>query len=330
VFITGVSKFSKVSLFSGLNNLEDITIIPDFSAICGYTQDDLENVFAGWIGEDMDLTKIKTWYNGYNWMGQEVYNPFDILLYLKQKEFRNFWFETGTPAFLIKLMKKNRYFIPEIQNMVASEEIVGSFDVDNITVEALLFQTGYLTITDFEQSGAFRRYHLSYPNLEVQAGLTNAILNGMVQDRLAKTRNQSHILDALSTNDFDSLKKTLQSFFSSIPHDYRKNQMARYEGYYASIVYCYFAALGLDVYVEDATNHGRIDMTVKSGSYIYIFEFKVVELIPEGAAMKQIKNKGYADKYRNKDAAIYLIGVEFSSETRNIVEFQVEEDKAIS
>ncbi len=327
VFITGVSKFSKVSLFSGLNNLEDITISPDFSAICGYTQDELETVFAGWIDEDVDLTEVKTWYNGYNWLGREVYNPFDILLYLKQKEFRNFWFETGTPTFLIKLLRTGRYFIPEIHNMVAGEEIVGSFDVDNITVEALLFQTGYLTITGFEQSGAFRRYRLSYPNLEVRAGLTNAILNGLVQDHLSKTRNQSHVLDALSANDFNALGKTMQAFFSSIPHDwYRKNQLANYEGYYASIVYCYFVALGLDVCVEDVTNHGRIDMTVKFGTHIYIFEFKVVELLPEGRALHQIKEKGYADKYRTQGVTIHLIGVEFSSEKRNVVGFEVELD----
>ena len=325
VFITGVSKFSKVSLFSGLNNLEDITISPDFSAICGYTQDELEAVFSGWIDNDVDLAKVKTWYNGYNWLGQEVYNPFDILLYLKQRVFRNFWFETGTPAFLIKLLRTGRYFIPEIQNMVAGEEIVGSFDVDNITVEALLFQTGYLTITGFEQSGAFRRYRLSYPNLEVRAGLTNAILNGLVQDHITKTRNQSHVLDALSNADFPALRATMQAFFSSIPHDwYRKNQLANYEGYYASIVYCYFVALGLDVRVEDATHHGRIDMVVKFATHIYIFEFKVVEFLPKGRALQQIKEKGYADKYRTKGTILHLIGVEFSSEKRNIIAFDVE------
>ena len=325
VFITGVSKFSKVSLFSGLNNLEDITISPDFSAICGYTQEELEDVFSGWIADDVDLAEVKTWYNGYSWLGKEVYNPFDILLYLKQRAFRNFWFETGTPAFLINLLRTGRYFIPEIQNMVAGEEIVGSFDVDSITVEALLFQTGYLTITGFEQAGAFRRYQLSYPNLEVQAGLTNAILNGLVQDHLTKTRNQSRVLDALSKNDFCALKQVMQAFFSSIPHDwYRKNQLANYEGYYASIVYCYFVALGLDVHVEDVTSHGRIDMAVKFGTHIYIFEFKVVELLPEGRALQQIKEKGYADKYRTKGATLHLIGVEFSSERRNIIAFDVE------
>ena len=328
VFITGVSKFSKVSLFSGLNNLKDISIDKRFSDICGYTQEELESVFSLRLDENVDMAEVKRWYNGYSWLGQQVYNPFDILLYLDRKEFQNFWFETGTPEFLIKLLRQGRYFIPELQNLVAGEEIVGSFDVDNITVEALLFQTGYLTITGFEQFGAFRRYQLSYPNLEVRAGLTNAVLNGLVQDHLTKTRNQSHVLDALSDNDFSALKKTMQAFFSSIPHDwYRKNQLASYEGYYASIVYCYFAALGLDVRVEDVTNHGRIDMMVKFGVHIYIFEFKVVEFLPQGRALQQIKDKGYAEKYRTQGMTIHLIGVEFSSEKRNVVRFEVESDK---
>ncbi len=211
VFITGVSKFSKVSLFSGLNNLKDISIDKRFSDICGYTQEELERVFSQRLDKNVNLAEVKNWYNGYSWLGQHVYNPFDILLYLDSKVFQSFWFETGTPAFLIKLLRKGRYFIPELQNMVAGEEIVGSFDVDNITVEALLFQTGYLTITGFEQTGAFRRYQLSYPNLEVRAGLTNAILTGLVQDHLAKTRNQSHVLDALANNAvFDPQKWVLR------------------------------------------------------------------------------------------------------------------------
>ena len=185
---------------------------------------------------------------------------------------------------------------------------------------AKLFQTGYLTITGFEQTGAFRRYRLSYPNLEVRAGLTNAILNGLVQDHLTKTRNQSHLLDALSNNDFFALRKTMQAFFSSIPHDcYRKNQLANYEGYYASIVYCYFVALGLDVRVEDATNHGRIDMAVKFGTHIYLFEFKVVEFLPQGRALQQIKEKGYADKYRTEGTILHFISSGWSFPAKIVI-----------
>ncbi len=328
VFITGVSKFSKVSLFSGLNNLEDITISPDFSAICGYTQDELETVFAGWIDDDVDLTEVKTWYNGYSWLGREVYNPFDILLYLKQKEFRNFWFETATPTFLIRLLQEKKYYIPALHDLKASEKILGSFDVNRMEIETLLFQTGYLTIKATQSMGGMRWFQLGYPNQEVRQSLNDYILSFLTDTTVAQENNKFALYEALLANDFISLKEILQAFFSSIPHDwYRKNQLANYEGYYASIVYCYFAALGLEVSVEDATNHGRIDMTVKCCSHIYILEFKVVELLAEGRALQQIKEKGYADKYRTQGVTIHLIGVEFSSKERNVVSFEVELDK---
>jgi hypothetical protein len=325
VFITGVSKFSKVSLFSGLNNLEDITLHKEISAICGYTQKELETVFADRL-KDVDLEKVRQWYNGYNWLGEEVYNPFDILLFLKSKDFSNYWFETGTPSFLIKLLLSGQYRIPEIENLSAGEEIIGSFDVEYITAETLLFQTGYLTIADFEQIGSFRRYTLTYPNMEVKSSLTNSILSTLSQDRLAKTRNQSKLIDALLVNDLDALKDIFQAFFASIPHDwYRRNQLAGYEGYYASIVYCYFAALGLDVHPEEPTNTGRIDLVIRFEDRVYIIEFKVVELTDTGKALKQIKAKGYADKLIGQK--VYLIGVEFSSRERSIVGYEWEKEK---
>ncbi len=322
VFITGVSKFSKVSLFSGLNNLKDITIDKRYSALCGYTQKELVTVFADRL-DGVDLDEVKLWYNGYNWLGYEVYNPFDILLYLDSKEFSNYWFETGTPSFLIKLLHTGRYSIPEVENLSAGEEIVGSFDVEYITAEALLFQTGYLTISRFEQIGSFRRYTMTYPNMEVKSSLTNSILNTLAQDRLAKTKNQSQLIDALLANDLDKLKDIFQAFFASIPHDwYRKNQLSGYEGYYASIVYCYFAALGLEVHPEQPTNKGRMDLVIRFEGRVYVIEFKIVELTETGKALEQIKAKGYAEKFAGQE--VYLIGVEFSSQERNVLGFEWE------
>jgi len=176
--------------------------------------------------------------------------------------------------------------------------------------------------------GGMRWFLLGYPNQEVRQSLTDYILSFLTNSTVAQENNKFNLYEALIANNFDAIKQILQAFFSSIPHDwYRRNQLANYEGYYASIVYCYFAALGLDVCVEDATNHGRIDMTVKLGTDIYIFEFKVVELLAEGRALQQIKDKGYADKYRTQGARIHLIGVEFSSKKRNVVRFEVESDK---
>ncbi len=323
-FITGVSKFSKVSLFSGLNNLRDITIDEAYATICGYTQEEFEKTFADRL-KGVDLEGIKRWYNGYHFLGKAVYNPFDILLYLQNKIFRPYWFETGTPTFLIKLLEEKRYFIPKLEQITAGEELLNSFDVDQIYVETLLFQTGYLTIKERIQKGSIIKYRLTYPNLEVKYSLTNYILNYFVQDIQTKETNRDKVYDLLEANAIDELKEVFHAFFASIPHDwYRKNELSGYEGYYASIFYCYFTALGLDVRAEDVTNHGQIDMTVVFADRAYIFEFKVVELTPEGKALKQLKKKRYHEKYMNKAKEIYLIGVEFSKKTRNIVGYEVE------
>ncbi len=323
VFITGVTKFSKVSLFSGLNNLRDITLDRDYATICGYTQTEFEEVFADRL-KSIDLEEVKRWYNGYDFLGEPVYNPFDILLYLQTKEIRAYWFETGTPTFLIKLLQEGRYYIPQLENLEVGEELIGSFDVDYIFAETLLFQTGYLTIKDCKRRAGLWRYTLTYPNLEVKYSLTNYILNYYVKDIRAKEKNRDAVYDALEARDFEGLKKAFYSFFASIPADwYRKNDLAGYEGYYASIFYCYFTALGLEVRVEDATNHGRLDMAVIFEDRVYLFEFKVVELEPEGKALDQLKAKKYHEKYLTNFAEVYLVGVEFSKDKRNIVGFEV-------
>ena len=327
VFITGVSKFSKVSLFSGLNNLNDITIESPYSAICGYTQKDLETVFADRL-EGVNLDEVKKWYNGYNWLGEEVYNPFDILLYLRNKEFRSYWFETGTPTFLIQLLEEKQYFIPDIENIKASERTIGSFDVDRLEIETLLFQTGYLTIKSVRKIINTNQFILGYPNSEVKQSLTDSLLYFLTSATVEKENNKFAIFEAISNNDFDLLKRTFHAFFASIPHEwYRKNQISHYEGYYASIVYCYFASLGLDVKPEDPTNHGQIDLAIRFENRIYLLEFKVVELTGAGSALKQIKEKKYHEKYAGRD--VYLVGIEFSHEDRNIVNFEWEFQAAL-
>jgi len=324
VFITGVSKFSKVSLFSGLNNLEDITISPSFATICGYTQAEFEQVFADRL-ENVDLEEVKRWYNGYSWLGESVYNPFDILLFLREKLFRPYWFETGTPTFLIKLLQEKRYYIPKLEHLEVGEELLESFDIDYIRPETLLFQTGYLTIEKRFQRLSIIKYRLRYPNLEVRYSLNNYILNYYVEDITEKERAQDLVLEALEKNELEKLKEAFRAFFASIPHDwYRKTELEKYEGFYASIFYCYFTALGLDVRVEDATSHGRLDMAVLFEGRCFLFEFKVVELEPEGRALEQLKEKRYYEKYVGQCQEIYLIGVEFSKKERNIVGFEVE------
>lgn len=188
-----------------------------------------------------------------------------------------------------------------------------------------MFQGGYLTIKSVESIEGNDFYELGYPNLEVYKSLNNSLLKHLVHDGGAQVRHRMQLSRLLRANDFDGLKSLFHSFFSSIPHHwYTRSDIQNYEGYYASVFYSYFAALGLNVTVEDCTNLGRIDMTLKFNDQVYIFEFKVVELVPEGNALQQIKDKGYADKYRSMNQPIHLVGVEFSKESRNVVEFEVE------
>ena len=324
-FITGVSKFSKASLFSGLNNLKDITLTPRYSAICGYTDADLDTVFAPEL-PGLDRDRIREWYNGYGWLGEEkVYNPFDILLLFDKRKFGAWWFETGTPAFLVETLFKRRVSSLDLEDMVGSADLLSTFDVDDIATEALLFQTGYLTITGEENLGGKILYRLGYPNREVWQSLNDRLLRYLVRDASRQTANSLRLYRLLEANDFAGLQTLFQAFYASIPYEwYTNNDIANYEGYYASVFYSYFAGLGLDVTVEDSTSHGCLDMAVRFNGNVYLFEFKVVEMAPKGAAMAQLKEKRYADKYRSLGQPIHLIAVEFSKDARNVAAFEVE------
>ena len=324
VFITGVSKFSKVSLFSGLNHLKDITLDSRYSAICGYTDADVDTVFAPEL-PGLDREEIRRWYNGYNWLGEGVYNPFDMLLLFDRREFKPYWFETGTPTFLVKLLAKAETFTPDIGRLVATETLLSTFDVDNIPPEALMFQAGYLTIDHVWRIPGRMEVTLKYPNLEVQASLNDSLLQYLVGNPSTPGPHIGRLYRLLQAQDFTGLKTLFQAFFASIPHDwYRNSPIAQFEGYWASIFYSHFAALGLDIRLEDTTNKGRIDMAVLFNAQVFVFEFKVVELVPQGRALQQIKDMGYADKYRDRGEPIHLVGVEFSKNDRNIVGFEVE------
>ena len=322
--LTGVSKFSKVSLFSGLNSLRDITLSPKYSAICGYTDHDIDTIFAAEL-DGLDREKIRYWYNGYNWTGQSVYNPFDVLLLFEERQFKAHWFETATPTFLIDLLTQRGFFTPDLAAQQTNAELLSAFDVEQIGTEALLFQAGYLTIVRIEEPlPDYWIYVLGYPNHEVETCLNASLLSAFGLDGQKALQNRLGLLSLLKVNDFVGMESLFTAFFASIPHDwYRNNPIAQYEGYYASVFYSYFAALGLDIILEDTTNHGRIDMTVKFNAQIYLFEFKVVELVPNGKALQQLIDKNYAAKYQALNQPIHLIGVEFSKEARCVVGFEV-------
>ena len=322
-FVTGVSKFTKVSLFSDLNNLTDITLDPVYSSICGYTEGDLDAVFAPELG-GVDRERVREWYNGYSWRGADkVYNPYDVLLLLRRREFEAHWFETGTPAFLVDKLFERRVSTVSLDDMVGTAELLSTFDVDQIGTEALLFQTGYLTITAEERLGGEALYRLGYPNREVRQSLNRVLLRHLVRDSAHQTTNSIRLARLLEAHDCAGLKTLFHAFFAGIPyHWYTNNDIADYEGFYASVFYSYFAALGYEIAVEESSSHGRLDMAVRTAGHVYLFEFKVVEMAPPGSALAQLQERRYADKYRAAGDPIHLIGVEFSRACRNITAFE--------
>ena len=323
-FLTGISKFSKVNLFSQLNNLTDLTLDRRYSSICGYTDADLDTVFAPELA-GLDRERIREWYNGYRWRGEEkVYNPYDVLLLFDSREFAAHWFETGTPAFLVDLLFERRVASVSLDRMVGTTELLSRFDVGQIGTQALLFQTGYLTVTGEEELGGKVLYRLGYPNREVRQSLNEHLLRHLVQDVEQQTANSMRLQRLLATHDCAGLQELFHAFFASIPYEWHtNNDIARYEGYYASVFYSYFAALGYEIAVEESSSHGRLDMAVRTGGHVYLFEFKVAELAAAGSALAQLRERGYADKYRGRGEPIHLIGVELSRQTRNVTAFEL-------
>ncbi len=316
-FLTGVSKFSKASIFSGLNNLRDISLLPKFGTICGYTQKNIENEFLPYL-KNIDLERLKNWYNGYNFLGDKVYNPFDILLFIDSNYiFDNYWFNTGTPTFLVKLFKSQNYNLAKFENLEVSNSLINSFDIERLDLKTVMFQSGYLTIKDIFQKRQKIKYILTYPNFETKMSFNDYLLEYLTKNSTQKNEIQDSLIDILEVADLDKLKTTLKSLFSSIAYNnFTNNYIENYEGFYASVIYAYFAGAGFDkIIAEDATNAGRIDLSVFIDDKVYIFEFKVNIV----GGLNQIKSKSYYQKYIDKYRNIYLIGVEFDSKIRSLV-----------
>ncbi len=330
VFLTGVSKFSKAGVFSGLNQLNDITLNPAYGAICGYTQADLDRVFMPMLDMFAPET-VREWYNGYNWGPDSVYNPFDVLLLCENRELRPWWFETGTPLFIIKMLTGQALSLPDLDGLELGSELSDSFEPETMSLPVMLFQTGYLTIKERRQDTVTgTRYRLGFPNHEVRSAFSRLTLETTTGNPTGVMTNRSRLWNALEAGG-GQLRELFQAFFASIPNDtYRNTQLARYEGFYATVVYAYFASLGLTVIPEDVSNHGRSDLTVIGPTGIWIFEFKVrgLDREPHASPLAQIRARGYADKYRfrsdtaGKPLPIHLIGILFDEVERNIVEWE--------
>jgi len=251
-----------------------------------------------------------------------VYNPFSTLLFFAEKKFQNYWFESGTPTFLLDLIKRNNYDISQIQSEILSDRDFNSYEVEKIPLLPILFNTGYLTISEIKQRRPMEfDYLLDYPNDEVRI----SFLEQFVDDAFPKgtnARNYVYILsNCLNSDDLSQFIESIQTFFAGIPYDIQSPKR-EVEAYYQSLIYCICKLVGYETYAEERTNKGRIDLVVEGTNSIYIFEMKVDK--PATEAIKQIKKRGYLEKFRLANKQLTLVGLSFSSSERNVTEYEVE------
>ena len=329
VFVTGISMYSKVNLFSGLNNLNDISLDPQYATICGYTENDIDTVFAPEL-EGLDRDQIRHWYNGYNWLGEEkVYNPFDVLLLFDKRQFKPHWYRTGTPRFLYNMMARGKLNTLELENMAMYEEELSSFELEDVSVYALLFQCGYLTITGREVRSERNYYKLEYPNHEVRLSMNQELLKALKTNWSETMRRGESLAQLLTENDFVGFERQLRSLFSGIPYQWHiRNMLARHEGFYASVLYACFTANGIDIRPEESSSRGRSDLVVLHAGQVFVLELKVV-LGPSARtatrdAMRQMRERGYAEKYESSGKAVHLLALVFSRFKRNLATITVE------
>ena len=331
VLMTGVSKFSKVSVFSKLNNLTDITMDAKFATMLGYTQEELEENFAEHIeyvcrAQKIDkaelLDKLKLWYNGYRFEedADTVYNPVSIGKFFESGgKFKNYWFATGTPSFLLKLAKKQNFDLEGVISNPVSELAFDSYDVGKLQTLPLLFQTGYLTIRGTVKDGEDIFYHLGFPNREVEGAFEAYLLDEY--SSVNKENIEVHAAEMarmLKDKDVDGFMGKMKIFFADVPYDI---QLAN-EKYYQTIFYIVFRLIGLRIAAEARTSIGRIDAVAQTDKYVYIFEFKLNRSSAE--ALKQIHDKEYYQKYLGSGREIILIGAKFSTKKHNIADWKTE------
>ena len=327
-FITGVSKFSQVSIFSDLNHLQDITTNQHYSTLTGYTIEEIESNYADYLNlaiRDSNLTeeqfyeKLKEWYNGYSWNAKNfVYNPFSVLNFLSNSDFDNYWFATGTPSFLLQQIRQNTQKFSDLTNLKVSKSTFNKFDIGNIDPVALMFQTGYLTMKEYEERRD--RYLLDFPNKEVRDSFYKfALPYYTYQSQSASEIISYKMLDQLEANDIENFIVELKSLFAAIPQK-ESEHIRKYEGFYHSAVFIALKIMGMHIDCEVMTNQGIIDAVILTDNYIFVLEFKMGDA---KTAMEQIEEKKYYEPYLADKRPVTLLGVGFDAKTRNVGSWEV-------
>lgn len=331
VFITGVTKFCHVSLFSDLNNLTDITMRSDYATMFGYTQSELEHYFSDRIEATAQAQKVsveelkrklKAWYDGYCFeeTSETVYNPVSIAKFFENDgKFDNYWFATGTPSFLMELAKKTDFNFEDAVSKAVPGVTFDAFEIHNIDPVTLLLQTGYLTIKSSEIRFNKRWFWLDFPNEEVAESFTTYLLNSYVGRTQREVSSFSaDLATAFLEGNLNQARKVLESFFAGVPYTIHKKSEATFQ----TVFYAIFRLLGFNVEAESCTNDGRIDAVVQTDDHIYLFEFKLDD---DDTALSQIKDKAYFKKYLQSSKKITMIGVNFDSVKGQLIDWQTED-----
>jgi Predicted AAA-ATPase/PD-(D/E)XK nuclease superfamily len=323
LFITGISKFTQVSLFSKLNNLTDLTINPNYATILGYTQQELEHYFADYINDTrllMEtythaelLEEIRIWYDGYSWDGKNrLYNPSGILSFFANQDFQGFWFQTGTPTFVVKKMLEEGFF--QAENIETHINFLNQYSLDNLELTSLLFQTGYLTIKEKSKYGDLV---LSYPNQEVKEAMYTLLMDDMGHTVGGGGVTVKHLKRAFMNNDLEQAQAILVSLFGGLAFDvYTHQNQQQVEGFYHGLIHILFKCLGLYMQSEVHSTKGRADSIVETPTHIYFLEFKINS--DALTAFNQIGTKKYATPYTADSRIKMGIGINFNSSTKEL------------
>ena len=326
-FLTGVTKFGKVSVFSDLNNLDDISMRKDYVEICGVSDQELhENLdielheFAETQGLSYDklCTKLKEYYDGYHFTHNSIgiYNPFSLLNAFKYKEFGSYWFETGTPTYLVKLLKKHHYDLERMAHEETDAQVLNSIDSESTNPIPVIYQSGYLTIKGYDER--FGIYRLGFPNREVEEGFIRFLLPFYANvNKVESPFEVQKFVREVETGDYDSFFHRLQSFFADTTYEVIREQELHYE----NVLFIVFKLVGFYTKVEYHTNNGRVDLILQTDKFIYIMEFKLNGTAEE--ALQQINNKRYALPFEADGRKLFKIGINFSEKTRNIEKWVV-------
>ena len=354
IFITGISLMSKINLFSSMNNLVDISMLSECSTICGYTEDELKSVFAEEL-KNYDFEEIRKWYDGYQWdkgiKSDKVFCPHSVLNLFDDKDgdFSNFWYESCIPYHVYEILKSRDLSAIELTDLWVDREHLGRFELEDVVIDSLLFQSGFLTIKDKEPSNDSPRYFLGYPNKEVKRSLSQGLLRYVSKHKLPKLKTHgSEILKLLKELDADKLQKFIYKIFKEVPYywhgSYNKDEkdgnnettkikISKYECWYASLIYTMFAGHSVDIRLEKADSFGRSDMIVISDNKVFVMEFKLAEFVKDverltNKAIKQVKSRKYGTELIEGDeSCLYMVVMVFVQKERNINKVLIEKLK---